>query len=136
MRRRWGARVSRLNETLSRIAEQHRFTERLTVSSRHDELTRLEHTVNKMFDALDDKDRKLREREELFRTLAESVQESIIVHREDIIYVNPRAAQRARPASGRSHRPSGTGSRASGLSRVPSGSCGRSSPESTPRGSS
>jgi len=94
MRRRWSARVSRLNETLSRIAEQHRFTERLTVSSRHDELTRLEGTVNKMFDALADKDKKLREREELFRTLAESVQESIIVHREDIIYVNPRAAQR------------------------------------------
>jgi diguanylate cyclase (GGDEF)-like protein/PAS domain S-box-containing protein len=94
MRRRWGARISRLNDTLSRIAEQNRFTERLAVSSRQDELARLERTVNQMFDALDDKDRKLREREELFRTLAESVQESIIVHREDIIYVNPKAAQR------------------------------------------
>src|SRR5262245_12682769 len=94
MRRRWGARIARLNATLSTIAERHSFSERIAVSSRHDELAGLERTMNKMFAALDDKDRKLREREELFRTLAESVQESIIVHRENIIYVNPRAAQR------------------------------------------
>src|SRR5262249_9723408 len=73
---------------------QRRFSERLAVSSRHDELARLEGTVNRMFEALDDKERRVHEREELFRNLAESVQESIIVHREEIIYVNPRAAQR------------------------------------------
>jgi diguanylate cyclase (GGDEF)-like protein/PAS domain S-box-containing protein len=94
MRRRWGARILRLNDTLAAIAQHSRFGERISVSDGGDELARLERTVNSMFDALDDKDRKLREREELFRTLAESVQESIIVHRENIIYVNPRAAQR------------------------------------------
>ncbi len=95
VRRRWVSRLSRLNTMLLEIAdEQPQSGRRLRVSKRDDELSRLERTVNRMFQVLDDKDRKLREREELFRNLAESVQESIIVHRENIIYVNPKTAQR------------------------------------------
>ncbi len=91
-RRRFTSRISRLNTELTQITEAQHFHQRVTVSDQDDEVANLEHTVNRMFEVLDAKDRKLSERENLFRNLAESVQESIVVHRGEIVYANPRAA--------------------------------------------
>ncbi|MEM9058630.1 MAG: PAS domain S-box protein, partial [Pseudomonadota bacterium] len=91
-RHRHRTRLSRLNDQLVNITEAQRFEKRLTASGEDEELTRLVDTVNRMFEVLDSKDQGLAEREDLFRNLAENVQESIVVHRDDIIYCNPRAA--------------------------------------------
>ncbi|MEL7450190.1 MAG: EAL domain-containing protein [Pseudomonadota bacterium] len=85
-------RLSRLNDQLLHITEGKRFEKRLSATGEDEELSRLVDTVNRMFEVLDSKDRGLAEREDLFRNLAESVQESIVVHRDEIIYCNPRAA--------------------------------------------
>ncbi len=91
-RRRFTSRISRLNSELVAITEDRRFGDRVTVSGQDDAVANLETTVNRMFEVLDAKDQKLSERENLFRDLAESVQEAIVVHRGEIVYANPRAA--------------------------------------------
>ncbi len=91
-RRRLNSRISRLNNELVAITEGRRFGDRVTVSGEDDAVANLENTVNRMFEVLDAKDQKLSERENLFRDLAESVQEAIVVHRGEIVYANPRAA--------------------------------------------
>ncbi len=90
-RRRITARISRLNNELTQITEEQQYQERVTVEG-SGELAQLETAVNRMFAALDDQGRELREREDLFRSLAESLDAAIIVHSDEILYANGAAA--------------------------------------------
>ncbi|MEM7082284.1 MAG: EAL domain-containing protein [Pseudomonadota bacterium] len=91
MRRRLTSRIKDLHAEIAQIAEQRQFHRRVKVSGA-DELGELEETVNSIIDVFDDRGGQLTERESLFRNLAESVQESIIVHRGEVIYANPKSA--------------------------------------------
>ncbi|MFK8031807.1 MAG: EAL domain-containing protein [Gammaproteobacteria bacterium] len=91
LRRRLTSRIKHLHDEIAQIAELRQFHRRVRVSGA-DELGELEQTVNSIIDVFDDQDTELNERENLFRGLAESVQESIVVHRGDIIYANPKTA--------------------------------------------
>ncbi len=91
LRRRLTSRIKQLHAEIAQIAELRQFHRRVKVSGA-DELGELEQTVNSIIDVFDDQDSEISERENLFRSLAESVQESIVVHSGDVIYANPKAA--------------------------------------------
>ncbi|NNF17893.1 MAG: EAL domain-containing protein [Gammaproteobacteria bacterium] len=80
-----------MHSEIAQIAEQRQFHRRVSVSGA-DELAELEATVNSIIDLFDDQSHDRTARENLFRELVESVQESIVVHRDEIIYANPKAA--------------------------------------------
>lgn len=91
-KRKISTRISNLTEELAEIAKNREFHQRVTVSG-DDELAVLESTVNVMFKMLDESQQSLRDREVLFRTLAEEASFAIIVHDENIIFVNSAAAR-------------------------------------------
>ncbi|MBT8143366.1 MAG: PAS domain S-box protein, partial [Gammaproteobacteria bacterium] len=91
-RRRYVARLDRLNAELDNIAIHREFSQRVTEGERDDAISRLQRRVNDMFDSLAADDHADDERENLFRDLADGVHEAVLVLRDHVIYANPRAA--------------------------------------------
>ena len=85
-------KISRLNKQLSRITSEGRFDQRLPVTG-EGAIAGLGTNLNRLLSTLADKDKRVREREDLFKKLAESVHEAIVIHRDHIIiYANAKAA--------------------------------------------
>ncbi len=92
-RHRFSSSVSRLNAQIFEAAETAAFGERVALRGRaQPEVVRLSATINRLFDALNARDRQVRQRELLFQDLANGMPEPIIVHRERIIFANKVAA--------------------------------------------
>lgn len=92
LRRGLTSRIKQLHHDISEITELGQFDRRVHVSG-EDELGELEASVNTIIDAVDygvEVDPKMT----LFRHVTENIQEAIIVHGDDVIYVNPYAAAR------------------------------------------
>ncbi|MDJ0927610.1 MAG: EAL domain-containing protein [Gammaproteobacteria bacterium] len=84
-------RVARLNREVHDAAEKAAFGKRIALTG-PTELAELGDSVNRLFDALNQKDIQLRERESLFRDLAETMPEVVLLHRDSVIFANQAAA--------------------------------------------
>ncbi len=90
-RRRILARVSRLNEETLEASRDASVGHRLTIPN-HPETAQLAHTVNRLFDALGERDEKILDRDRLFQDFARTLPEVVIIHDEKILLANESAA--------------------------------------------
>ena len=90
-RRRVLNRVSRLNEELLEASRDASVGHRLTIPN-DPEAAQLAHTVNRLFDALGERDEKIQGRDRLFRDFAQTLPEIVIIHDEKILLANESAA--------------------------------------------
>jgi diguanylate cyclase (GGDEF)-like protein/PAS domain S-box-containing protein len=90
-RRKILARVARLNQETLEASRDASVGPRLTVPN-DPETAQLAHTVNRLFDALSDRDDKLRGRDRLFQDFARTLPEIVIIHDEKILLANDAAA--------------------------------------------
>lgn len=90
----WGrlaGRVERLNEEMLEASKDASVGRRMTIPD--DPATgQLAHTVNRLFDALGERDEKLQGRDRLFRDFARTLPEIVIIHDERILLANESAA--------------------------------------------
>jgi diguanylate cyclase (GGDEF)-like protein/PAS domain S-box-containing protein len=91
--RRQQAHLAALQKDVLDVAENAQFGKRVDFPRHSPELAGLGDTINRLFDALQTKDRQVREREALFGDLADTMPEAVIVHRERIIFANRVAAE-------------------------------------------
>jgi len=84
-------RLLSFSSEIQRAAQDHTFEARVAAEE-GSEFSELGSTVNHMLETLNSRDRASRERELLFRNLAESVPDIVLVHRDSILYANPAAA--------------------------------------------
>ncbi|MDY6942912.1 MAG: EAL domain-containing protein [Pseudomonadota bacterium] len=82
------SRIERLTDQVRRVGagRQRQVPEQAT---RQDELGELAHSINSTVRQLNDIGKALRQSEAHFRTLAESINACVVLHREDILYCNP-----------------------------------------------
>ncbi|NCF15144.1 MAG: EAL domain-containing protein [Gammaproteobacteria bacterium] len=85
------ARVSRLNEETLEASRDASVGHRLTVPN-DPETAQLAHTVNRLFDALGERDEKIQGRDRLFQDFARTLPEIVIIHDEKILLANESAA--------------------------------------------
>ena len=90
-RRRVLNRVSRLNEELLEASRDASVGHRLSIPD-DPEAAQLAHTVNRLFDALGERDEKIQGRDRLFRDFAQTLPEIVIIHDEKILLANESAA--------------------------------------------
>ena len=90
-RRRVLKRVSRLNEELLEASRDASVGHRLSIPN-DPEAAQLAHTVNRLFDALGERDEKIQGRDRLFRDFAQTLPEIVIIHDEKILLANESAA--------------------------------------------
>ena len=90
-RRRQAARIRQLNEELIAVSRDASVGRRMAVPADAD-LALLAQTVNQLFDALGDRDRRIQGRDRLFRDFARTLSEVVIVHDEKILLANEPAA--------------------------------------------
>lgn len=90
-RRKILARVSRLNEETLEASRDASVGHRLTIPN-DPETARLAHTVNRLFDALGERDEKILGRDRLFQDFARTLPEIVIIHDEKILLANESAA--------------------------------------------
>jgi len=90
-RRRIIARVTRLNEETLEASRDASVGHRLTIPN-HPETAQLAHTVNRLFDALGERDEKILDRDRLFQDFARTLPEVVIIHDEKILLANESAA--------------------------------------------
>ena len=90
-RRRILARVSRLNEETLEASRDASVGRRLTIPN-DPETAQLAHTVNRLFDALGERDEKILGRDRLFQDFARTLPEVVIIHDEKILLANESAA--------------------------------------------
>jgi diguanylate cyclase (GGDEF)-like protein/PAS domain S-box-containing protein len=90
-RRKVRARITRLNEETLEASRDASVGHRLTVPN-DPETAQLAHTVNRLFDALSERDDKLRGRDRLFQDFAKTLPEIVIIHDEKILLANDAAA--------------------------------------------
>jgi diguanylate cyclase (GGDEF)-like protein/PAS domain S-box-containing protein len=90
--RRQAAHLAALQKNVVEAAEHAAFGKRVDTPRGAPELADLGQTINRLFDALQTRDRQVREREALFGDLADTMPEAVVVHRERIIYANRVAA--------------------------------------------
>ena len=90
-RRKMLARVSRLNEETLEASRDASVGHRLTVPN-DPETAQLAHTVNRLFDALGERDEKIQGRDRLFQDFATTLPEIVIIHDEKILLANESAA--------------------------------------------
>ncbi len=90
-RRRILARVSRLNEETLEASRDASVGHRLTIPN-DPETAQLAHTVNRLFDALGERDEKILGRDRLFQDFARTLPEIVIIHDEKILLANESAA--------------------------------------------
>ena len=90
-RRKILARVSRLNEETLEASRDASVGRRLTIPN-DPESAQLAHTVNRLFDALGERDEKILGRDRLFQDFARTLPEIVIIHDEKILLANESAA--------------------------------------------
>ena len=90
-RRKILARVSRLNEETLKASRDASVGHRLTIPN-DPETAQLAHTVNRLFDALGERDEKILGRDKLFQDFARTLPEIVIIHDEKILLANESAA--------------------------------------------
>ena len=90
-RRKIRTRVSRLNEETLEASRDASVGHRLTVPN-DPETAQLAHTVNRLFDALGERDEKIQGRDRLFQDFARTLPEIVIIHDEKILLANEPAA--------------------------------------------
>jgi len=84
-------RVSRLNEETLEASRDASVGHRLTIPN-DPETAQLAHTVNRLFDALGERDEKIQGRDRLFQDFARTLPEIVIIHDEKILLANESAA--------------------------------------------
>jgi diguanylate cyclase (GGDEF)-like protein/PAS domain S-box-containing protein len=92
-RRRYVRRIANLHEDVVESAEVAAFGKRVSWNDAPPEIGELGRTINLLFDALENKDAQMRQRESLFRDLADTVPDLVLVHRERIIFANRLASE-------------------------------------------
>ncbi|MBT8143116.1 MAG: diguanylate cyclase [Gammaproteobacteria bacterium] len=90
-RRKILARVARLNEETLEASRDASVGHRLTIPN-DPETAQLAHTVNRLFDALGERDEKILGRDRLFQDFARTLPEIVIIHDEKILLANESAA--------------------------------------------
>ena len=90
-RRKILARISRLNEETLEASRDASVGHRLTIPN-DPETAQLAHTVNRLFDALGERDEKILGRDRLFQDFARTLPEIVIIHDEKILLANESAA--------------------------------------------
>ena len=90
-RRKVHTRVSRLNEETLEASRDASVGHRLTIPN-DPETAQLAHTVNRLFDALGERDEKIQGRDRLFQDFAGTLPEIVIIHDEKILLANASAA--------------------------------------------
>ena len=90
-RRKIRTRVSRLNEETLEASRDASVGHRLTIPN-DPETAQLAHTVNRLFDALGERDEKIQGRDRLFQDFARTLPEIVIIHDEKILLANESAA--------------------------------------------
>jgi len=90
-RRKMLGRVSRLNKETLEASRDASVGHRLTIPN-DPETAQLAHTVNRLFDALGERDEKIRGRDRLFQDFARTLPEIVIIHDEKILLANESAA--------------------------------------------
>lgn len=81
--------VATLNREILEAAEAAVFGKRVSLpASDVPEIGQLGDNVNRLFDALNTKDRQMRQREALFQDLANTMPEVVLVHRDRVIFAN------------------------------------------------
>lgn len=90
-RRRIAARITRLNEETLEASRDASVGRRLTVPN-DPESAQLAHTVNRLFDALAEREEKLHGRDRLFQDFTRTLPEIVIIHDERILLANESAA--------------------------------------------
>ena len=88
---RLSARVRQLHQEMLEVSQDASVGRRLSVRG-DDEAAGLTRTVNQLFDALGERDQKIRGRDRLFRDFARTLPEIVIVHDEKIMLANESAA--------------------------------------------
>ncbi len=85
--------VAALNREILDAAEAAAFGKRVALpASNVPEIGQLGDNVNRLFDALNTKDRQMRQREALFQDLANTMPEVVLVHRDRVIFANNAAS--------------------------------------------
>ncbi len=84
-------RVKRLNEEMLEASKDASVGRRMTVPN-DPETAQLAHTVNRLFDALGERDEKIQGRDRLFKDFARTLPEIVIIHDEKILLANEAAA--------------------------------------------
>ncbi|MDH5254639.1 MAG: EAL domain-containing protein, partial [Gammaproteobacteria bacterium] len=85
--------VEALNREILEAAEAAAFGKRVALpASKVPEIGQLGDNVNRLFDALNTKDRQMRQREALFQDLANTMPEVVLVHRDRVIFANNAAS--------------------------------------------
>ena len=90
-RRKMLVRIARLNEETLEASRDASVGHRLTVPN-DAQTAQLAHTVNRLFDALGERDEKIRGRDRLFQDFARTLPEIVIIHDEKILLANESAA--------------------------------------------
>ncbi|MDH3304062.1 MAG: EAL domain-containing protein [Gammaproteobacteria bacterium] len=90
-RRRLARRVQRLNDEMLEASRDASVGRRLAVPDDPD-TAQLAHTVNRLFDALGERDEKIQGRDRLFKDFARTLPEIVIIHDEKILLANESAA--------------------------------------------
>ncbi|MDH5454716.1 MAG: EAL domain-containing protein [Gammaproteobacteria bacterium] len=90
-RRKILARVSRLNVETLEASRDASVGHRLSIPN-DPETAQLAHTVNRLFDALGERDEKIQGRDRLFKDFARTLPEIVLIHTEKILLANESAA--------------------------------------------
>ena len=89
--RRLARRIKRLNDEMLEASRDASVGRRLTVPDDPD-TGQLAHTVNRLFDALGERDEKIQGRDRLFKDFARTLPEIVIIHDDKILLANESAA--------------------------------------------
>jgi len=90
-RRRAARRMAILNQQLLEASHDASVGRRLSIP-RNPDAAQLAHTINRLFDALSERDEKIQERDRLFTDFAKTLPEIVMVHDEKILLANESAA--------------------------------------------
>lgn len=93
MLRRYRQRVASFHHDIVEVAASSTFGRRVEGFTDQPELNALSECVNQLFEALHAKDEQARKREELFKDLANTLPEVVLVHNEKILFANREAGR-------------------------------------------
>jgi diguanylate cyclase (GGDEF)-like protein/PAS domain S-box-containing protein len=92
-RMRYREQLNQLSAELKDVAANSSFGRRIESRSGQPEYNQLGESINQLFEALHAKDSQARKREQLFRDLADTMPEVILVHGEQIMFANHEAGE-------------------------------------------
>jgi diguanylate cyclase (GGDEF)-like protein/PAS domain S-box-containing protein len=90
-RRRLQQRIRRLSEEMIEVSADASVGHRLSVAE-HRDMADLALTINRLFDALSERDQKIQGRDRLFRDFARTLPEIVLIHDEKVLLANDSAA--------------------------------------------